>query len=115
MTENLSKFLEAVSDDEELKEKLAEAKDKETVIALAAEKGFTLTEDDLKADKPSGSRILSDDELEAVAGGVAGRCTCENGGIGAPRKIASDDISLCFSNGDGRPWEGKNKPGEMGV
>ena len=101
MTENLSKFLEAVSEDEALKEKLAEAKDNETVIALAAEKGFILTEDDLKSDKPSGGRILSDDELEAVAGGVAGRCTCENGGIGAPPKIASEDKFSCFSNGDG--------------
>ena len=110
MTENMSKFLEAISDDEAFKERLNEAKTPEKVIELAKEKGFTLTEDDLIMDKPSGSKMLSDDELEAVAGGKL--CTCENAGIGNPGKIAADSDIVCSILGDGKPWDGINKPGE---
>ena len=78
MTDNLKAFLEAVSNDAECIEKLKTASP-EAIIALAKEKGFTLTADDLKKAAPSGE--LSDDELETVAGGR--ECTCATIGGGA--------------------------------
>ena len=65
MTNNLNAFLKAVSGDKEFIEKLKKASP-EAIIALAKEKGFALTTDDLK--KAAGE--LTDSELEAVAGGV---------------------------------------------
>ena len=65
MTENMKKFLEAVSQEKEFTEKLTKAETVEAVIALAKEKGFTLTAEDLK---PQAGE-LNDDELDAVAGG----------------------------------------------
>ena len=47
------------------------------MIALAAENGFTLTQEDLKQEPASGE--ISDDELEAVAGGKT-TCNCFFGG-----------------------------------
>ena len=41
------------------------ANDKQALIKFAAEKGFTLTEDDFKQEESE----LSEDELQAVAGG----------------------------------------------
>ncbi len=67
MSENVKRFLEAVSQDKEFLEKINEAASPETVIALAAEKGFTLTAEDMK---PAATGELSDDELDGVAGGI---------------------------------------------
>ena len=69
MSENVKRFLEAVSQDREFLEKINEAATTEAVIALAAEKGFTLTAEDLK---PAATGELSDDELDGVAGGTGG-------------------------------------------
>ena len=71
MTENMKKFLEAVSKDEALKSELealvkdGKAKDEKAFIEFAAKKGFTLTEDDFKQEEGE----LSEDELQAIAGG----------------------------------------------
>ena len=78
MTDNLKTFLEAVSQDREFTKRLTKAETPEAVIALAAEKGFTLTQEDLKQEPASGG--ISDDELEAVAGGKT--CGCFFGGGG---------------------------------
>ena len=78
MTDNMKKFLEAVSQNKECIEKLKKAETPEAVIALAAENGFTLTQEDLKQEPASGK--ISDDELEAVAGGKT--CSCFFGGGG---------------------------------
>ena len=71
MNENLKKFLEEASENEELKAKLAALTDKETtvekVIELAKEYGFTLTAEDFQ---PAEGAELSLDELDSVAGGV---------------------------------------------
>ena len=75
MTENMKKFLELVSKNEELGKKLCEA-DKEAVIAMAKELGIALTNADFAQNNE-----LSDDELDAVAGG-GWDCGCFMGGGG---------------------------------
>ena len=68
MTDNMRKFLEAASQDKEFLEKFSKAESQEAIVALATEKGFALTEEDLKQEQPVSS-VVSDDELDAVAGG----------------------------------------------
>ena len=68
MTDNLKSFLEAVSEDKEFIEKLTRAESPEAVTALANEKGFALTPEDLTQETSTGE--LSDDELDDVAGGA---------------------------------------------
>ena len=85
MTDNLKKFLEAASSDEALKNELqafadSTSKDmKAATIEFAAKHGFTLTEEDFES---SEMEELTEDELEAVAGGVA-HCGCGIAGGGA--------------------------------
>ncbi|WP_035779153.1 Nif11-like leader peptide family RiPP precursor [Butyrivibrio sp. MC2013] len=70
MNENLKKFLEEASKNEELKTKLEALTDKDTAtekaIEIAKEYGFTLTAEDFKETQGA---VLSDDELDQVAGG----------------------------------------------
>ena len=70
MNENLKKFLEEASKNEELKTKLEALTDKDTAtekaIEIAKEYGFTLTTEDFKE---THGAVLSDDELDQVAGG----------------------------------------------
>ncbi|MEE3482428.1 MAG: Nif11-like leader peptide family natural product precursor [Lachnospiraceae bacterium] len=70
MNENLKKFLEEASKNEELKAKLAALTDKETAvekaIEIAKEYGFALTAEDFQ---PADGGELSLDDLNAVAGG----------------------------------------------
>ena len=87
MTDNMKKFLEAVSQDKEFLEKLTGAETPEAVVALAAEKGFTLTEEDVK--RESAPVEVSDDELDAVAGGDD--CGCAIAGVG----VSSGDQGGC--------------------
>lgn len=69
MNENLKRFLEEVSKNEELKAKLTALTDKETAVEkaveLAKEYGFTLTAEDFQ---PADGAELSLDELDQVAG-----------------------------------------------
>ena len=96
MTENMKKFLETASADKEFVERLNESKDEEAVIALAKEKGFTLTKEDLnQQEKKSGA--LSEDELDAVAGGKACYCAVAGGG----EEGEFDDTCGCFGVGSG--------------
>ena len=78
MNENLKKFLEEASKNEELKTKLEALTDKDTAtekaIEIAKEYGFTLTTEDFKE---THGAVLSDDELDQVAGGA-----CFFGGSG---------------------------------
>ncbi|MBO6229580.1 MAG: Nif11-like leader peptide family RiPP precursor [Ruminiclostridium sp.] len=73
MKENLKKFLEEASKNEELKAKLAAITDKDTAVAkaieLAKEYGYTLTAEDFEQDKDD---KLSLDEVYAVSGGGDG-------------------------------------------
>lgn len=63
MTENIKKLLELASTNEELKAKLTDAS-KDEFIAVAKENGIELTDADFEQ-----SSELSEDELNAVAGG----------------------------------------------
>lgn len=71
MNENLKKFLEEASKNEELKTKLEALTDKDTAtekaIEIAKEYGFTLTTEDFKE---THGEVISDDELDQVAGGA---------------------------------------------
>ncbi len=89
MTENMKAFLDAISNNEDLKEKVDEINEKEEeelkghiaeYISLAKETGITLTEEDFRQDNRT---ELSDDELQAVAGGI----NCFIGGGGGDRCV----------------------------
>ena len=86
MSENMKKFLEMVSKDENLKQKAMAYNDMETDkaiqagIALAKELGIELTEADFV--KKESSNELNDDELDAVAGGGGCGCAAAGGGGG---------------------------------
>ncbi len=94
MNENLKKFLEEASKNEELKAKLAALTDKDTVAAkaveIAKEYGFTLTAEDFQ---PTDGAKLSLDELESVAGGDA---WCP---AGWPGQDDSNCYCVMFGNG----------------
>ncbi len=63
--EQLKAFIEKVKGDTSLQEKLKAAADSDAVLAIAKEAGFMICADDLK----NAQSELSDEELEAVAGG----------------------------------------------
>ena len=68
MTENMKAFLTEAAKDEEFKTKVEAARTKEAVTELAKEKGFTLSNEDLKPFIQPVKEI-SDDDLENVSGG----------------------------------------------
>ena len=89
MTENMKKFLKEVENNAELKARLSALPDEEAskkkVVEIAKEYGFTLTAEDCEVGK---AENISDDELEAVAGGscifggVENGCGCIFAGVG---------------------------------
>ena len=97
MTEKMKKFLEEASKDQSFIEKMNKAETPEAVIALAAEKGFALTAEDLKPEAPTGE--LSEDELDAVAGGK--KCYCAIGGGGEKEAGKGDGVCACVVYGEG--------------
>ena len=66
--EQLKAFLEAVKADPGLQEKLKAASDADVVVAIAKEAGFVISAEELKRAQTE----VSEEELEGVAGGVAG-------------------------------------------
>ncbi len=71
MNENVKSFLEEAAKDEALAERLAGAETAEELLALAAEKGYALKEEDLaSALAAPKSGELDDSELDDVTGGV---------------------------------------------
>ena len=103
MTDYMKQFLEEASKDKNLAEKLNNAETADEVIALAAETGFTLTEEDLKPD--TGIQDVSDDELDAVAGGKA--CYCAVGGGGEAN--SNEKVCACVLVGVGEMADGKER------
>ena len=89
MSDNMKKFLELVSKDENLKQRMQACNDMEPAdaihagIALAKELGIELSEADF-AKNESGDE-LNDEELDAVAGG--GGCACAAAGGGGGTEI----------------------------
>ncbi len=78
--EQLKAFLEAVKADAGLLEKLKAATDAESVVAIAKAAGFVISAENLQKAKVE----LSEDEMEAVAGGKGvhtGLCFLGIGGV----------------------------------
>lgn len=91
MTENTKKLLEIVSGNKELSAKIG-GMGKEEIPALTREQGVELTEADFVQ-----KYELSDDELNAVAGG--GKCICSFGGGG---QYSDGSVRcVCVIGGDG--------------
>ena len=65
--DQLKAFTEAIKADNTLREKLQSVKDTEQCCSIAKEAGFTINTDDIK----NAPAILSEEELEGVAGGFA--------------------------------------------
>ena len=63
--EQLKAFLEKVKADTSLQEQLKAAADTDAVLAIAKDAGFSISADDLK----NAQSEISEEELEAVAGG----------------------------------------------
>ena len=93
MNENVKKFFELLSKDKELAKKVCAMTELEEIIALAGELGCPLTEADFEA--PNGE--MSEDELNAVAGG--GDCYCAVGGGGTAKN--DDNACGCVALGFG--------------
>ncbi|GAB4535393.1 MAG: hypothetical protein Tsb0014_22320 [Pleurocapsa sp.] len=80
-TENAINFLAQVDENTSLQEKLKAIKTPDELIALAKEQGYEVSAEDFKAakemidDSDSASEELSEDELEAIAGGGDGVLT----------------------------------------
>ena len=66
--EQLKAFLEKCKTDTSLQEKLKGAADADATLAIAQEAGFAITAEDIQS--MQSPTVLSDDELEAVAGGA---------------------------------------------
>ena len=102
MTENMKKWLELVSGDKALQEKLmklqneAPEQQKVTVIRMAKENGVVLTAEDLASAE---GEELSDDELDAVAGG--GGCGCPVIGGGSGGEGEHNYVCACVGGGGG--------------
>jgi len=105
MTENMKKLMEAISANPELAERLENAT-KEDVIAIAKELGIELTDADFEQ-QPS---ELSDDELDAVAGGAKGDCFCPVVG-GGTKGDKNDKACACVYAGVGKEKDGDNRCG----
>ena len=81
MQDKMKAFLEAAAQDPALAEALEKAETPEAVIALAKEKGFEITAEDLASVPETGE--LSDDELDGVAGGMILNPLTALGGLAA--------------------------------
>ena len=99
MTENMKKFLEAVSKNEELVKKINNMT-KEELLALAKELGIELTDTDFE--KPDGE--LADNELTDVVGGVD-CCACVLGG-GGTKEALGGNVCACVAYGHGGQYMG---------
>ena len=102
MTENMKKLVELVSQNTELVAKINSG-DKDTLIAIAKELGIELTE----ADFAQQATELSDDELDAVAGGNI--CACAMGGGGSAG--GKDAVCVCVIGGGGESKGGSARCG----
>ncbi|MBQ7216829.1 MAG: Nif11-like leader peptide family natural product precursor [Synergistaceae bacterium] len=98
MTNNAKKFLAAVSKDEALKKELMAAKSMEDVLKLANANGYELKAVDFE---PAKMDELSEDEMQAVAGGatneVTSVCRCQGYGSGLTWELNCE----CQKTGEG--------------
>lgn len=102
MNKNMEKLLKLASKDEELSAKLQKA-EKQQVVELAKKHGIILSDADFEV--PKGK--VSDDELQAVAGG--GNCYCAMGGGGS--KGEGERACACVIVGLGYYTDGSQRCG----
>ena len=69
--EQLKAFIAKVKEDTSIQERLKAAKTPDDVVSIAKAAGFVISADDLKKAQAE-VQILSDEELEGVAGGYGG-------------------------------------------
>ena len=118
--ENVKKFYDALTTNEALKAKAAKLNEKHAgtkpdetalakeIIAFAAAEGYSFTQEELTAYSESMKKSsLSDDELEAVAGGnPSGTCEnwdlcfCAAGGGGVHRNPKITCVCVLYGQGD---------------
>lgn len=110
MEENVNKLMELMKTDEALRERLCGAKDKDAVIAIAAERGVTLTDADFEVSGEEKQRLLAqkeqflqNDELDVVAGRGNGGCGCALVGGGG----GTDVFCGCIGGGKGTRSDSK--------
>jgi predicted ribosomally synthesized peptide with nif11-like leader len=101
MSENLKKFFEAISKDEALVQKVG-SMSQEELLALGKELGIELTAQDFEQPQE-----LSDDDLDAVAGGSDVSCACAMGGGGT--KDTNDRTCACVLAGVGYDKNGSER------
>ena len=115
MSENLKKFLDMIANDKELEAKalacneLGKEKGKLAMLELAKECGIELTLADLAMEEKPASRELDDDELDAVAGGGVGFCTCLVVGGGGGRDVDDGKVFGCACTSYGQGGDGNAK------
>ncbi len=103
----MKKFLEQASGDAELAERL-NGMYKDSIIAEARQRGIELTDADFVEDE---SAELSDDELDAAAGG--GKCACVMGGSGKEGDNCKE--CACIIAGGGMFKDDVNRCGCVGA
>lgn len=96
----MKEFVELIKTNPEVREKVeALCKNKEATeadfIALAAEYGITITEEDFEQKPADGE--MSDDELEAVSGGSKCICVIAGGGTGDASHATCGCVGLGFA------------------
>ncbi len=99
MTGNAKKFLEAASQNEAIRKDLTSVKDVKAFLKVAKTYGFDLTAADFS---PSKMDTLSEDEMQAVAGGamqaITSMCKCTGGyGFGLTNELNCE----CQQKGEG--------------
>ena len=104
MTENMKKFLEKLSSDKALAERVGRMNSDE-IIRAAGELGIVLTDEDFAEQEAQGA--LSDEELDCVVGGD--KCGCVVWGVGKSGGKNSGLKKCTCTNAGGGDFDDKNK------
>ena len=107
MTDNMKRFIENISQNAELLAKVNRM-DKAEFIAEARRQGIELTDADFASESDA---ELSEDELDAVAGG--GKCACIMGGSGKEGDNCKE--CACIIAGGGMFKDDVNRCGCVGA
>ena len=91
MTEKMMSFLGEAEKDAAFAEKVNAVESLDALVALAKEKGYELTAEDLKFDLPTGE--LDDAELDDVAGGAAVSHSAYAGSARAHSAVAGSAVA----------------------
>ena len=98
MSDNLKVFLQTVSGNAQLIERLKAATDYDAILDLARELGLPLT----MADIEPPTAEMDEGELDDVVGGATGGCVCMLGGGGGGENAREDTYGCaCVAYGQG--------------